>query len=107
MPNDDKVDLTNSKLTIELKDEKEIVKIEAQITGDINGGESDKNKRKRLYDKRRDFVAGRQEKYTNIVGLTQKSKQGHADQVVIMLADLLLKFTTRLLIILQTLKLCL
>lgn len=82
MPNDDKVDLTDSKLTIELKDDKEIEKIESQITGDIKGAESDKNKRKRIYDKRRDFVAGRQEKYTNIVGLTQKSKAGHADQVV-------------------------
>jgi hypothetical protein len=82
MQNDDKVDLTSSKLEIELKDEKEIEKVESEINANIKGADSEKNDRKRMYDKRRDFVAGRQEKYTNIVGLTQKSKQGHADQVV-------------------------
>ncbi len=82
MQNNDKVDLTNSKLTIELKDDKEIEKIQEQILADIKGATSDKDERKRMYDKRRDFVAGRQEGYTNIIGLTQKSKQGHADQVI-------------------------
>jgi len=81
--NDDKVDLTNSNLKIELKDDDKIrEKIEKEILADISGANPDKDERKRMYDKRRDFVAGRQEGYTNIIGLTQKSKQGHADQVV-------------------------
>lgn len=46
MPNDDKVDLTNSKLTIELKDDNEIEKVESQIADDIKGAESDKIKEK-------------------------------------------------------------
>lgn len=80
--NSDKVDLTNSKLEIELTDDKEIERVQAEIVANIKGAASDKEKRKRIYDKRRDFVAGRQEGYTNIIGLTQKSKEGHADQVV-------------------------
>lgn len=83
MQNDDKVDLSRSKLPIELTDDDKVrEKIQEEIKADIKGASADKDERKRMYDKRRDFVAGRQEKYTNIVGLTQKSKQGHADQVI-------------------------
>jgi hypothetical protein len=83
MQNDDKVDLSKSKLPIELADDDKVrEKIQEEIKADIKGASADKDERKRMYDKRRDFVAGRQEKYTNIVGLTQKSKQGHADQVI-------------------------
>lgn len=42
----------------------------------------DQAERKQVYKVRNDFVIGNQTKYTNIVGLQQKEKQGHANSVI-------------------------
>ena len=75
------LDLSKSKLPIEI-DEQEVDKVQESILKKVALTESDRNKRKKEYKRRREFFAGKQESYTNIVGLTQKSKKGHADQVV-------------------------
>lgn len=75
------IDLDNSKLTIELKG-KELEAKQKQINARVGSSEPDRNKRKKEYKRRREFFAGKHESYTNIIGLTQKSKKGHADQVV-------------------------
>ena len=78
---EENIDLAKSKLSIEIKG-KELEDKQKEILGKIGTGESDRSKRKKEYKRRREFFAGKQEAYTNIVGLTQKSKKGHADQVV-------------------------
>lgn len=42
----------------------------------------DQSERKKIYAIRNDFFIGNQNKYTNIVGLEQKEKKGHANAVI-------------------------
>lgn len=44
--------------------------------------DSDQSDRKSVYKIRRDFYIGNQSKYTNIVGLQNKEKKGHANSVI-------------------------
>lgn len=78
---DKDIDLKKSKLVIEIKDP-EVKAWEKRISEDLNGAAEDKNQRKRIYEKRRSFILGEHEKYTNINGLTKRQKKGHADQVI-------------------------
>lgn len=78
---DKDIDLKKSKLVIEIKDQ-EVKAWEKRISEDLNGAAEDKNQRKRIYEKRRSFILGEHEKYTNINGLTKRQKKGHADQVI-------------------------
>ena len=75
------IDLSKSTLPIEIKGAKLKAK-EKQILRKIASSDPDRSKRKKEYKRRREFFAGKHESYTNIIGLTQKSKKGHADQVV-------------------------
>lgn len=43
---------------------------------------TDKNERKAVYKIRRDFYVGNHEKYSNILGLINKEKKGHANAVI-------------------------
>jgi len=76
-----KLDLSKSKLVLE-GTTKEQEQWRKRIMKDLNGSRSDQLERKRVYEKRKDFIIGNQDKYTNIYGLTKKAKKGHADQTI-------------------------
>lgn len=77
----DELNLKNSKLILEgtPTEHEEIVDLIKSRTEYLTG---DKEERKQVYKIRRDFYVGDHAKYTNIVGLQQKEKKGHANAVV-------------------------
>ena len=76
-----KIDTKKSKLVLEgsPKSQKDWG---SRIKRDIAAARNDQVERKRAYDKRRDFILGNHDKYTNIYGLAKKAKKGHADQTL-------------------------
>lgn len=75
------LDLSNSKLLLEGDDEEQ-EKWSKDINKKVGYLEKDKEERKDIYRIRRDFYVGNHSKYTNIVGLQQKEKKGHANAVL-------------------------
>ncbi len=77
------LDLSESKLILEgtPKEQKEWSK---KIDEAIDDLRQDKNERKQVYTRRRDFYTGNQGDYSNIVGVIRdtKQKKGHTNQVV-------------------------
>lgn len=78
----DLLDLSNSTLVLEgtPKEQKQWSKKIADFSHDLL---VDKNERKSIYSKRRDFYTGSQGDYSNIVGIVKdtKNKKGHTNQV--------------------------
>ena len=77
----EKLDLTNSKLILP-QDEAKIDDWQKKVKSRAEFLSGDKAERKNIYQIRRDFYTGDQAKYTNIVGLLQKEKKGHANAVI-------------------------
>lgn len=75
------LNLDNSKLVLE-GDEKEQEEHSKLISKRVGYLENDKKEREEIYKIRRDFYVGNHAKYTNIVGLQQKEKKGHANAVL-------------------------
>jgi hypothetical protein len=73
--------LKNSKLVLDGTPEEQ-AKYSALIDKRRANLVQDKDERKRVYQVRNDFNIGNQAKYTNIVGLQQKEKKGHANSVI-------------------------
>ena len=76
------LDLTNSKLTLHGTPE-DRGNYARKIKDLIHDLESDRNERKQINTKRRDFYSGNQGQYSNVVGVIQdtKNKKGHTNQV--------------------------
>lgn len=74
------LDLTNSKLTLQgtKEDHDKLSNLIIQKKNDLKTDQSD---RKEVYKVRSDFNIGDQAKYSNIVGIKEKEKQGHANAV--------------------------
>jgi hypothetical protein len=56
-------------------------KISERISSDLENLIQEVDARKTVINKRRDFYEGRHERYTNVVGLTNKMQQGHINAV--------------------------
>lgn len=74
------LDLTNSKLILE-GDESEQTKANKLINDRITQLSGDQTDRRSIYQVRRDFYVGDHARYSNIVGIQQKEKKGHANAV--------------------------
>ena len=75
------LDLKNSKLVLE-GSKKQQDEWGKKIDKNIELLKSDQDQRKRVYKIRKDFFKGNQAAYTNIVGLIEKEKKGHANAVI-------------------------
>lgn len=78
---DTELNLTNSLLILD-GDEEERKKFSDKIDNCSDYLKKDKEERKKVYTRRRDFYQGNHGKYTNITGLQNKEKQGHANAVI-------------------------
>lgn len=79
---DKKLDLSNSKLILPENADDKIKEWKTKINDRAEYLTGDKSERANIYKIRRDFYIGDQAKYTNIVGLLQKEKKGHANAVI-------------------------
>lgn len=75
------LDLKNSKLILE-GTQTEQDQWSKKIEKRIEVLKTDQDQRKRVYKIRKDFFKGNQGAYTNIVGLVEKEKKGHANAVI-------------------------
>ncbi len=78
---DEKLDLKDSKLLLD-GDPKDHEEWADKIKSRADYLAGDRDERKQVYQIRRDFYVGNHGKYTNIVGLIQKEKKGHANAVI-------------------------
>lgn len=78
---DTQLNLTNSKLLLDGTPTEQQMWTD-RIKKRMSVVEADASERKSIYQVRRDFYVGNHSKYSNIVGIQQKEKKGHANAVM-------------------------